>query len=172
MIKPQRRAHCIAIGFLMHGYYYLFRLSKKGKYVYLLQELDGSLSTFSYANGKLTQINETTILAKEYKGNFSSADIHVSPNGKFLYASNRGDANTITVFKILGKGKLQLKGQTSTLGKGPRNFVIDPTGKFLLVAHQYSNNIVIFKINKRKGTLKDTGIKFDLCSPVCLVFAK
>lgn len=146
--------------------------SKKGKYVYLLQELDGSLTTFSYADGKLTQLHETTILADGYKGTFSSADIHVSPNGKFLYASNRGDANTITVFKISGKGKLKLKGQTSTLGKGPRNFVIDPTGKFLLVAHQYTNDIVIFKINKRKGTLTDTKKRFDLCSPVCLVFAK
>ena len=146
--------------------------NKKGKFVYLLQELDGSLTTFSYADGKLTQVSETTILADGYKGTFSSADIHVSPNGKFLYASNRGDANTITVFKISGKGKLQLKGQVSTLGKGPRNFAIDPTGKFLLVAHQYSNNIVIFKVNKSKGTLTDTGKRFDLCSPVCLVFAK
>lgn len=146
--------------------------SKKGKYVYLLQELDGSLTTFSYADGKLTQINETTILAKDYKGTFSSADIHISPNGKFLYASNRGDANTISIFKISGKGKLKSKGQVSTLGKGPRNFAIDPTGKFLLVAHQYTNDIVIFKINKRNGSLTDTKKKFDLCSPVCLVFAK
>lgn len=147
--------------------------SKNGKYVYLLQELDGSLTTFSYADGKLTQVNETTILANDYKGTFSSADIHVSPNGKFLYASNRGDANNITIFKISGKGKmLKLKGQVSSLGKGPRNFTIDPTGKFLLVAHQYTNDIVIFKINKWKGTLTDTKKRFDLCSPVCLVFAK
>lgn len=145
--------------------------SKKGKYVYLLQELDGSLTTFSYADGNLTQINETSILAKDFKGAFSSADIHISPNGKFLYASNRGEANTISIFKILKKGKLELKGEVSTLGKGPRNFVIDPTGKFLLVAHQYTNDIMIFKIHKRKGTLTDTGKKIDLCSPVCLIFS-
>ncbi|PWA09328.1 lactonase family protein [Flavobacterium laiguense] len=145
--------------------------SKNGKYVFLLQELDASLTTFSYADGKLTKINETTILAKDYKGNFGSADIHISPNGKFLYASNRGDANTISIFKVSKNGKLQSKGQTSTLGKGPRNFVIDPTGKFLLVAHQYTNDIVVFKIHKRKGTLTDTGKKIDLCSPVCLVFS-
>lgn len=144
--------------------------SKKGKFVYLLQELDGSLTTFSYANGKLSKVNETTILAKDFKGTFSSADIHISPNGKFLYASNRGEANNISIFKILKKGKLQLKGQTSTLGKGPRNFAIDPTGKFLLVAHQYTNDIVIFKINKSKGTLTDTKRSIELCSPVCLVF--
>jgi len=146
--------------------------SKNGKFVYLLQELDGSLTTFSYADGKLSQIRETSILSKNYNGAIGSADIHVSPNGKFLYATNRGDANTISVFKISKKGKLKSKGQVSTLGKGPRNFVIDPTGKFLLIAHQSTNDIVIFKINKRKGTLTDTGKKIDLCSPVCLVFAK
>ncbi|WP_268845993.1 lactonase family protein [Flavobacterium aestivum] len=143
---------------------------KKGKYMYLLQELDGSLTTFSYAEGKLTPINETSILAKDFKGAPSSADIHISPNGKFLYASNRGEANTISIFKILKKGKLEPIGEVSTLGKGPRSFVIDPTGKFLLVAHQYTNDIMIFKIHKRKGTLTDTGKKIDLCSPVCLIF--
>lgn len=146
--------------------------SKNGKYVYLLQELDGSLTTFSYADGKLTQIGETSVLAPNYKGTVGSADIHISPNGKFLYASNRGDANIISIFKICKKGKLKSKGLVSTLGKGPRNFVIDPTGKFLLVAHQYTNDIVFFKINKRKGTLTDTGKRIDLCSPVCLIFAK
>jgi 6-phosphogluconolactonase len=115
-------------------------------------------------------MSETSILDKDFNGVFSSADIHISPNGKFLYASNRGEANNITIFKIKRKGKLVLKGQTSTLGKGPRNFVIDPTGKFLLVAHQYSNDVVIFKINKHKGTLTDSGKKFELCSPVCLIF--
>jgi 6-phosphogluconolactonase len=145
--------------------------SKDGKYVYLLQELDGSLTSFGYEDGKLTQLDETSILPADYKGTFSSAEIHISPNGKFLYASNRGEANTISVFKILRKGKLELKEQVSTTGKGPRSFVIDPTGKFLLVAHQYTNDIVIFKINKSKGLLIETGMKIDLCSPVCLVFA-
>ncbi|MDI6047608.1 lactonase family protein [Flavobacterium yafengii] len=146
--------------------------SKDGKFVYLLQELDGALTVFSYSNGILKKIDETTILAKGFKGTFSSADIHISPDGKFLYASNRGEANTITIFKILKNGKLLLKGQTSTLGKGPRNFAIDPTGNFLLVAHQYTNDIVIFKRNKNTGALTDTGKKIALCSPVCLVFTK
>ncbi|MFV8270193.1 lactonase family protein [Flavobacterium sp. GT2N3] len=146
--------------------------SKDGKFVYLLQELDGALAVFSYSNGTLKKIDETTILAKDFKGTFSAADIHISPDGKFLYTSNRGEANNITFFKILKNGKLVLKGQTSTLGKGPRNFVIDPTGNFLLVAHQYTNDIVIFKRNKTTGAIVDTGKKITLCSPVCLVFGK
>ena len=146
--------------------------SKDGKQVYLLQELDGSLTTFSYLDGKLKKIDETTILAKDFKGTFSAADIHISPDGKFLYASNRGEANTISIFKIQENGKLESLGQTSTLGKGPRNFAIDPSGNFLLVAHQYSNDVVIFKRDKTTGKLTDTGKRIQLCSPVCLVFTK
>ena len=146
--------------------------SKNGKFVYLLRELDGAITVFSYSNGILAKIDETSILAKDFKGTFSSADIHISPDGKFLYASNRGEANNITIFKILKNGKLQLKGQNSTLGKGPRNFAIDPSGNFLLVAHQYTNDVVIFKRNKKTGLLADTGKKIALCSPVCLVFTK
>jgi 6-phosphogluconolactonase len=144
--------------------------SKDGKYVYLLQELNGALTTFYYSRGKLKKVGETTILAKDFKGTFSSADIHISPDGKFLYASNRGQANDISIFQILKNGKLESKGQTSTLGKGPRNFVIDPTGNFLLVAHQYTNDIVIFKRDQSTGSLTDTGKRIDLCSPVCVVF--
>jgi 6-phosphogluconolactonase len=146
--------------------------SKNGKFVYLLQELDGALTVYSYSNGILEKIDQTTILAKDFKGKFSSADIHISPDGKFLYASNRGEANNITIFKIQKNGKLLLKGETSTLGKGPRNFAIDPTGNFLLVAHQYTNDVVIFKRSKKTGLLTDTGKKIVLCSPVCLVFTK
>lgn len=146
--------------------------SKDGKQVYLLQELDGSLTTFNYSNGKLKKIDETTILAKDFKGTFSAADIHISPYGKFLYASNRGEANTISIFKIQENGKLESLGQTSTLGKGPRNFAIDPSGNFLLVAHQYSNDVVIFKRDKTTGKLTDTRKRIQLCSPVCLVFTK
>lgn len=60
----------------------------------------------------------------------------------------------------------------SSLGKGPRNFVIDPTGKFLLVAHQYSNDVVIFKRDAVSGAITDTGKRISLCSPVCLLFSK
>jgi 6-phosphogluconolactonase len=146
--------------------------SKDGKYVYLLQEMDGTLSVFNYSNGKLKKVEEKSILANDFKGDIGSADIHISPDGKFLYASNRGDANTISIFKIVKGGKLEYKGQSSTLGKGPRNFAIDPSGNFLLVAHQYTNDIVVFKRDKTSGAITDTGKRIALCSPVCLVFTK
>ena len=146
--------------------------SKDGKYVYLLQEMNGTLTSFSYANGILTKVSETTVVASDFKGDIGAADIHISPDGKFLYATNRGTANDISVFKILKKGKLEFVQRTSTLGKGPRNFNIDPTGNYLLVGHQYTNEIVIFKRDKKSGMLTDTGKKIALCSPVCLVFTK
>jgi len=144
--------------------------SKNGKFVYVLQELNGGLTVFAYAKGKLVKIQETTILAKDFSGAIGSADIHISPDGLFLYASNRGEANTITIFKVLKNGMLETKGITSTLGKGPRNFVIDPSGNYLLVGHHYSNEIVIFKRNKVTGLLTDTAKRIELCAPVCLVF--
>jgi len=144
--------------------------SKDGKYVYVLQELDGALITFSYNNGMLKKISETTIIAKEYKGEIRSADIHISPDGKFLYATNRGEIGEISIFKTLKSGALELVGRTSTLGKGPRNFAIDPTGNFLLVGHQFTNDIVIFKRDVTTGNITDTGKRIPLCSPVCLVF--
>jgi 6-phosphogluconolactonase len=146
--------------------------SNDGKFVYVLHELDGSLATYKYKNGSLKLLQETTIVAKDFKGENSAADIHISPDGKFLYATNRGDANTINTFAINKKGTLDLVNQIDTQGKGPRNFAIDPSGNFLLIGHQYTNNVVIFKIDKLTGKLSDTGKRIELCAPVCLVFAK
>ena len=146
--------------------------SKDGKQVYLLQEMDGTITSFNYAKGMLKKVSETTVVAPDFKGDIGAADIHISPDGKFLYATNRGTANDISAFKILKNGKLEFVQRTSTLGKGPRNFNIDPTGNFLLVGHQYTNTIVIFKRDKKSGMLTDTGKKIDLCSPVCLIFTK
>lgn len=149
-----------------------FTFSKDGKYVYLLQELDGTVTSFQYAKGILKKVNETTVVATDFKGDIGAADIHISPDGKFLYATNRGTANDISAFKILKNGKLEFVQRTSTLGKGPRNFAIDPTGNYLLVGHQHSNEVVIFKRDKSTGGLTDTGKRIPLCSPVCLVFTK
>ncbi len=147
-----------------------FTFSTDGKFVYLLNELDGTLLVFKYREGELEFIQETTVVAKDFKGKTSAADIHISADGKFLYATNRGDANTISCFEIKKNGKLRLKQTISTLGKGPRNFTIDPTGSFLLVAHQFTNDVVIFKRDKTTGELTDSGKRIELCSPVCLVF--
>ncbi|MEO7976344.1 lactonase family protein [Flavobacterium sp.] len=150
-----------------------FTFSKDGKFVYLIQELDGTLTTFSFdKNGSLKLVKETSILAKGFTGGTGAAAIKISPDGKFLYVTDRVDANNITVYKILKNGSLELVEQISTLGKGPRDFAIDPTGNYLLVGHQHTNEIIIFKRDKATGELKTTGKKIELCSPVGLVFTK
>lgn len=144
--------------------------SPNGKYAYLLQELDGTITVFAYQNEHLLKLEEAQIVDNDYKGETSAADIHISPDGKFLYATNRGDANDITTFEIQPNGKLNFKFFMKTGGEGPRNFAIDPSGNFLLVAHQYTSDIIIFQRDIKTGKLTDIGKKIELCSPVCLVF--
>lgn len=147
--------------------------SKDGKFVYLLQELDGTLTTFAYnKTGSLKLLKEINIIPKDFKGANSSAAVKISPEGKFLYVSDRGDVNSISVYKILKNGSLELTEQVSTSGKGPRDFAIDPSGNYLLAGHQYTNDIIIFKRDKTTGKLTNTGKKIELCSPVGLVFTK
>lgn len=144
--------------------------SKNGKFAYLLQEMHGDLTVFSYENNTLKKIQETTVAAKDFKGENGGSGILLSADGKFLYASNRGTANTITTFAVGKDGKLQTKGEVSTQGNGPRAFVIDPSGNWLLAGHQYSNDVIIFKRNKVTGELKDSGKRLNIGAPVCFVF--
>jgi 6-phosphogluconolactonase len=138
-------------------------------YVYLISELSGTVDAFRNNNGKLSPIQRVSSNPEGYTGDIGSADIHITPNGKFLYASNRGDGNTLAIYSIdPTNGKLTIKGFQSTLGKGPRNFMIDPSGKFLLAGNQRSNTIIIFRIDAKTGLLTDTGKKLEIPAPVCL----
>ncbi|WP_276089731.1 lactonase family protein [Pedobacter sp. JY14-1] len=144
--------------------------SKDGKYAYVLHELDGGLTVMSYTEGQLNTIQETSINSPGFSGENGGADIHLSPDGRFLYASNRGSENKITIFAVEKGGILNRLSQVSTMGKGPRNFAITPNGKFLLVANQNSNEVVIFSRDLKSGMLKDTGKRICVGAPVCLVF--
>jgi 6-phosphogluconolactonase len=138
-------------------------------YVYLINELSGMVDAFHYTDGKFSLIQTISSHPAGYKGEIGSADIHVSPDGKFLYASNRGDANNIAVFAIDGaNGKLTWKGVVSTGGKTPRNFTLDPSGHWLLAANQDGSNVVIFKIDPQTGMPAPTGKQLSVPAPVCL----
>ena len=139
------------------------------KYAYLIEELTGTISAYSYKNGAFTLFQNASALPPDYMGSIGSADIHVSADGKFLYASNRGESNTIAIYKINQKdGSIALVGHQSTLGKTPRNFNFDPSGNFLLVANQESDDIVIFKVDKKTGLLSDSGKRINAGNPVCI----
>lgn len=151
-----------------------FDIHPNGKYGYLMQELTGIISVFRILkDGSLESVQDISGLPPEYIGPVGSADIHVSPDGKFLYCSNRGESNTIGILSINpSTGMLQWVGDQSTMGKTPRNFNFDPTGNFLLVANQNSNEIVIFKRDKQSGLLTDTGKRITVSKPVCLKWVK
>ncbi len=143
--------------------------SPNNKFAYLVQELMGTVAVYSYANGNMLPLQTIATHPNNYLGARGSADIHVSPDGKFLYASNRGDANTIAIFSINRiTGKLTTVGYQLTMGKTPRNFAIDPTGNFLLVANQETDNIVIFKRNMATGLLTATSEQIKVPKPVCI----
>ena len=138
-------------------------------YVYCINELSGGVDAYRYSNGELTLLQHISSHPDGYKGTIGSADIHVTPDGRFLYASNRGDANSLAIYSIdPATGRLTIKGFQSTLGKTPRNFLIDPTGHWLLAANQNSGNIAVFRIDTTTGLLKDTGKSIEVPSPVCL----
>ena len=141
-----------------------------GKYAYLMEELTGAVSVYKIENdGYLSLLQNISGLPRDFTGVVGSADIHVSPDGKFLYCSNRGESNTLGIFSInQSDGQLLWIDHQSTLGKTPRNFNLDPTGNFLLAANQNSDEIVIFKRDKKTGLLTDTGKRIQVSKPVCL----
>ncbi len=142
---------------------------KTGNFAYLIQELTAEVSVFAHKDGNLKHLQTASLVDKNFKGEVSAAEIKISPDGNFLYASNRGDANEISVFRIdQKKGTLNLEERQPSLGKTPRNFIIDPTGNFLLVAHQDSDSIVIFKRNKSTGKITPTGRSIEVGNPVYL----
>lgn len=148
-----------------------FVFHPNGKYAYVIQELDGGITAFDYHNGKLTEIQTVSILPDGFEGKFAAADIHISPDGKFLYGSNRIGLNEIIIYSIdQSNGYLTFVGRESSKGKIPRNFAIDPTGNFLLVANQDTDDIFVFKRNKETGLLTSTDISLKIGRPVCLKF--
>ena len=149
-----------------------FDFHPNGKFAYVINELLSTVTAFSYdaEKGVLTEIQTITTLPADFKGNNSTADVHVHPNGKFLYGSNRGH-DSIAGFAIdEASGKLTVIGHTKTGGKTPRNFGIDPTGAVLIAANQGTNNLVVFKIDGTSGALVETGVNVECPAPVCVKF--
>lgn len=142
-----------------------------GRYVFVLNELHSTVTAFARDPGKgsLKELRTLTTLPKDFMEANTSADIHVSPDGRFVYCSNRGH-DSVAIFAIDPRGGLATVGHESTRGMTPRNFAIDPSGAFLLVANQKSDNIVVFRRDQNTGRLNWTGHLAQVPSPVCLKF--
>lgn len=143
---------------------------KTGKFAYLITELGGAVHVFSVKDNAFSLVQETAAdtASASPKG---SADIHISPSGKWLISSNRITSNELTIFKILSNGTLE-KMAHQPVAKKPRNFSFDPTGKHVLVASQDENKVQVFAFDDKKGTLKDTGQDIQVRMPVCLSFIR
>jgi len=138
-----------------------------GKHAYLTSELTATISTLRYDDGKLTPIQSLPLTEPGFKGNVGAAAVHLSPDGRFLYATNRGDANEIVIFSIdPANGYLKLVGRQSSLGQGPREFAIDPTGQWLIVGNQNSDTAYVFRRDKQTGLLEPNPKRIDIGSPV------
>lgn len=142
------------------------------KFAYIITELSSEIIVLEYSssNGRFKELQYISTHSKEYTSERAGGAIHISKDGNYLYASNRGD-NTIAVFSIdITSGKLNLISHTSTQGEHPRDFAIDPTGNLLIVANQHSNNIVPFSIDKSTGTLTQISSPVYVPNAVCIKF--
>ncbi|MEM5342682.1 lactonase family protein [Paraburkholderia azotifigens] len=138
-----------------------------GKYAYLTSELSATVTVFAYDDGKLTQQQVVPMSKPGFKGTVGAAAIHLSPDGRFLYASNRGDANEIVIYAVdPANGHIREVGRQSSLGKSPREFSIDPTGHWLIVGNQLSDTAYVFRRDPRSGLLEANPKRIDIGSPV------
>ena len=146
---------------------------RDGKLAYVLSEMAASIGVYSYdaARGHLDALLQTiSTLPADYVGPKSGAEIALGPDGKFLYASNRGH-DTIAVFAIdEEKGTLTKVDYIATEGKTPRHFAFDPSGEFLFAANQDTGNVALFRRSASTGKATAAGLTMDVPNPVCVVF--
>jgi 6-phosphogluconolactonase len=146
--------------------------SPDGKFVYVVSELNSTVTALSYdaSKGTLHELQVLSTLPDDFVGRNDDAEITVHPDGKWLFASNRGH-DTIALFAVNPTdGTLTHTGEFPSGGKEPRHFTIDPTGKYLLAENQNSNTVAVFRIDPSTGALAQVSLTEDIPSPVCVSF--
>lgn len=142
--------------------------NKKGNILYGIEEISGTISVFKYENKTLIPIQKIATHPESLLNGFEASDIHISPDNRFLYASNRGNEDNIAILKILSNGKLEHVGYQSVHGKHPRIFAIDETGNFVIVTNVKTQNVVVFRRNIETGLLKKVGRKIRIKNVSCV----
>ena len=140
-----------------------------GKSMYVINELANSVSHFHYdrATGFLSERQTVSTLPKGFDGTSYCADLKVTPDGRFLYGTNRGH-DSIAAYRIGPEGQLELIGIEPSRGKGPQNLAITPGGEWLICANMPGNNLAVFGIDPATGALKAAGNTTDLPAPSCI----
>lgn len=149
-----------------------FTIHPSQNLAFSVEELSSTIASYRLnpQTGELTSFERVPMLSPEFPRDKAStaADIHISPDGKYLYASNRGD-DTLVIYSIdANSGKLSLVGHERTQGAHPRNFYIDHTGDFVLVANKDDDHFVMFDRDKNSGKLNFTGTEVSVPAAVCL----
>ena len=140
-----------------------------GSHAYVINELDSTMTVFAVDSdtGAMTETQTITTLPGDFDGVSHCADVHVSPDGAYLYGSNRGD-DSIAIYSISDDGgSIEALGHESTKGETPRGFALVPTGQFLIAANQNTNDIYTFRIAD-DGSLSATGHSVEVPKPVCV----
>jgi len=147
-----------------------FTFSRDGRKMYVICELNSTISTLNVdEGGRLSIIQTLSTVTDEFKGKSFCADVHFGINYKYLYGSNRGE-NDIVTFRVGTDGNLEIIGRTPCGGNWPRNFVVDPSGKYILVGNKRSGNISLLKIDAKTGIPAETGKGCEIGTPACLKF--
>ena len=143
-----------------------------GRHVYVINELASTVSAFHYdpAAGALRLLETVSALPKGFAGSSATAEIAVSRDGRFVYGSNRGH-DSLVVFRVGSDGRLGLVGHVPVGGRNPRHFALDPSGRFLLVAHQDSGQVAVFRLDAASGLPVATPTRIAVSRPVCILFA-
>ncbi|HSF44638.1 MAG TPA: Atu1372/SO_1960 family protein, partial [Chitinophagaceae bacterium] len=140
-----------------------------GTHAYLINEMKGTVDVFRVKSDQFEKIQTVVADTTSSKSDRGSADIHLSPNGKWLISSNRVTNNDLTIFAVQGDGTLKKKAHQPVARK-PRNFSFTPNGKFVFVASQDEHKIQVFSFNEATGTLTDTKKDIEVQMPVCIDF--
>ncbi|MFL1527359.1 lactonase family protein [Pseudomonas sp. O230] len=145
--------------------------SADGKHAWLTMEMSAQVAVFDYRNGTLEQTQMVDLAAGQPTSDKAAAALHASKDGKFLYVSNRGTANQLLVFAIdPATGHLKELQRRSVEGDHPREFSLDPSGRFVLIANQKSNQIVVVERDAKSGLLGKTVQKLPMDAPSDLKF--
>ena len=141
-----------------------------GRFAYLINELNSTMTAFRYdgKQGTLEEMQTLSTLPEDFRGSSTCAEVQITPGGDLLYGSNRGH-NSLVIYAIDPvHGTLRLLGHVNSRGSIPRNFTIDPSGNWVLVANQDSDNLAVFRIDYSNGGLIPTGDPIEVPTPVCV----
>lgn len=147
-----------------------FTFDPSGKHAYVINELLNTVTLFDYdaAAGILIEKQNISTIPDSFKGATYTADLKITPNGKFLYGTNRGH-DSIACYKIDDQGRLTLIGIEPSLGMGPQNLAITSDGKWLLCANMPGNSVAVFQINQESGEIKPKGNPVMQTGPSCIM---